>query len=89
MNATNGTIVVVNRAQKEAENLKELIQFMDAPEVCTATPADWREAVGDRRLDAIFIGADLSDGEVRELLGDMADSDPNVPIVVLNEAANQ
>ncbi len=85
MSTTNGTIVVVNRAQKEAENLKELIQFMDAPEVCTATPTDWRETVGDRRLDAIFVGADLSDSEVHELLGDVADSDPNVPIVVLNE----
>lgn len=89
MNATNGTIVVVNRAQKEAENLKELIQFMDAPEVCTATPTDWREAVGDRRLDAIFVGTDLSDGEVHKLLGDVADRDPNVPIVFLNDAANQ
>lgn len=89
MNATNGTIVVVNRAQKEAENLKELIQFMDAPEVRTATPKDWRKTVGDRRLDAIFVGADLSEVEVHELLDDVADSDPNVPIVVLNEAANQ
>lgn len=89
MSATNGTIVVVNRAPKEAENLKELIQFMDAPEVCTATPADWRETVGDRRLDAIFVGADLSEVEVHSLLDDVAESDPNVPIVVLNETAKQ
>ena len=87
MNATNGTIVVVNRAQQEAENLKELIQFMDAPEVCTATPTDWRDQVGGRRLDAIFVGADLSDREVHALLDDVAESDPNVPIVVLDEGS--
>ena len=89
MNATNGMIVVVNRAQKEANNLKELIEFMDAPEVCTATPTDWRATVGDRRLDAIFVGADLTDREVRTLLGDVEESDPNVPIVLLKEAADQ
>ena len=88
MGIGNGTIVVVNRAVDDAQNLKELIQFMDAPEVCTTTPSDWRETVGERRLDAIFVGADLSDDEVRDLMGDVADTDPNVPIVLLNESVS-
>ena len=85
MGPGNGTIVVVNRAADDAQNLKELIQFMDAPEVCTSTPSDWRETVDGRRLDAVFVGADLTDDEVRTLMGDVADTDPNVPIVILSD----
>ena len=86
MNALNGMIMVVNREPRDGENLKELIEFMDEPEVRTATPDDWRDTVADSRLSAVFVGADLSDVEVRSLLGDIGSMDPNVPIVMLNEA---
>ncbi len=83
--AAHGMIMVINRAVSEAENLKELIEFMDAPTVRTATPGEWRERVGECRLDAVFVGADLSEGEVRAVVGDVAELDPNIPIVMLHE----
>ena len=35
-----GMIMVINREISDAENLKELIEFMDEPDVCTSTPAE-------------------------------------------------
>jgi hypothetical protein len=87
MTSRNGIIMVVNEALDEARNIKELIEFMDVPQVCTSTPANWRSLVGDSRLDAVFVGPDLSDKDFRSVLDDVGDFDPNVPIVVLSEAA--
>lgn len=78
-------IMVVNRAGRAAENLKQLIEFMDAPNVCTATPAKWQEGIGDRRLEAVFVGPDLSDRDVRTLVDDIGKLDPNIPIVMITE----
>ena len=79
--------MIVNRVQRDAENLKELIEFMDEPTVCTATPDDWRLTMGERRLGAVFLGADLSEGEIQSLLDGIGVIDPNMPIVMLHEAA--
>jgi len=78
-------IMVVNRTASAAENLKELIEFMDAPNVCTATPAGWREQVGDRRLEAVFIGPDLTDKDIHALVDDIGQLDPNIPIVMITD----
>ncbi len=85
MTTTETMIVVVSRAKSEATNLKGLIEFMDAPRVCTATPARWRDQVGEGRLEAVFVGFDLRDDEVRSLLDDVCEMDPNIPIVMLRE----
>lgn len=77
--------MVVNGTASAAENLKELIEFMDAPHVCIATPAGWRDEVGDRRLEAVFIGPDLSDKDVHALVDDIGQLDPNIPIVMLTD----
>ena len=81
-------IMVVNRAASAAENLKELIEFMDAPHVCTATPTGWRKEVGEQRLDAVFIGPDLDDMEIHALVDDIGKLDPNIPIVMLTDRAD-
>ena len=86
MHATDGLILVVNHARRDADNLKELLEFMDEPDVQTATPDDWQQALGSRRLNAMFVGADLSNKEVQSLLGDLGNLDPNVPIVLLHES---
>jgi len=78
-------IMVVNRTASAAENLKELIEFMDAPHVCTATPSGWREEVGDHRLDAVFIGPDLDDKDIHSLVDDIGQLDPNIPIVMITD----
>lgn len=85
MNGTESMIMVINRAGAAADNLKELIEFMDAPDVRTATPAKWRQEIGDNRLEAIFIGPDLSDEDIRRLVDDIGDLDPNIPIVMIEE----
>lgn len=85
MTIHNGMIMVINRAASDAENLKQLIEFMDSPEVRTSTPGKWRKAVGDTRLEAVFVGADLSDNDIRHVVDDVGDLDPNIPIVMLQE----
>ena len=77
--------MVVNRAAEAADNLKELIEFMDAPDVRTSTPTQWRQEVGDSRLEAVFIGPDLSDTDIRGLVDDIGKLDPNIPIVMISE----
>lgn len=81
-----GMIMVINRTISDAENLKELIEFMDEPDVCTSTPGQWRSRVGDCRLDAVFMGPDLTESEVRAVVGDLGNLDPNIPIVMLHGA---
>jgi DNA-binding NtrC family response regulator len=85
MNNADGMIMVVNRATAAADNLKELIEFMDAPNVCTATPAKWQQQIGGSRLEAVFIGPDLTDQDVRALVDDIGKLDPNIPIVMITE----
>lgn len=77
------TILVVDQDPKLAENLKGLIEFMDQPHVITAAPADWRQRIGERRLEAVFVGPDLSDQEVASLLADLKCFNPNVPVVMM------
>ena len=85
MNSTDSMIMVVNPAGAAADNLKELIEFMDAPDVRTATPGQWRRTVGDSRLEAVFMGPDLSDTDIRNLVDDIGKLDPNIPIVMISE----
>lgn len=82
-----GVIMVINSVLAKAENLRELIEFMDEPEVRSSTPGEWRASLGDQRLGAVFIGSDLTDNEVRALVGDIGALDPNTPIVMLHEGA--
>lgn len=87
MDSTQGTIMVVNAGAAAADNLKELIEFMDAPEVKVATPAKWREVAEETRVEAVFLGPDLDDDEVRRLLSGIGDLDPSIPIVMLDAEA--
>ena len=83
MQDSGHVILVVNHRKAEADNLKELIEFMDTPHVCTSAPDAWRQALGDARLEAVFVGHDLSDDEVNSLISDIGEFDANVPIVML------
>ena len=85
MTAVETMIVVVSRQKSEATNLKGLIEFMDTPHVCAASPTSWREQVGDCRIEAVFVGADLGDEDVRNLLDGVCELDPNIPIVMLQQ----
>ena len=85
MNGVDSIIMVVNRPGSAAENLKELIEFMDAPHVCTTTPRKWQEQVGDSRVEAVFIGPDLSDTDIRGVVNEIGQFDPNIPVVMITE----
>ena len=78
-------ILVVNHGASASRNLKELIEFMDTPRVRTAAPDEWRDTLGDERLEALFVGPDLSDKEVDALLSGIGELDPNIPIVMIGE----
>ena len=77
-------ILVVDRTEARASNLKSLIEFMDTPSVCTATPGEWRKCLGENRLEAIFLGPGLPSSDVKKVMVDVGDMDPNVPIVMLH-----
>jgi DNA-binding NtrC family response regulator len=80
-------IVLVNDAESTARHLKELIEFMDAPSVCTATPQNWLELAGEQRLEAVFLGPELSQPDVDAVIESVGHLDPNVPIVLLGADA--
>lgn len=77
-------ILVINRTESDASRLKELIEFMDSPSVCVAAPDEWRQRLGGHRLEALFVGSELSDTEVSTLLEGVGQLDPNVPIVMMH-----
>ena len=87
MTGVEHVILVVNRNESAARNLKDLIEFMDTPPVLIAAPDDWQKRLGEQRLDALFIGPDMSERVVGKLLADIGALDPNVPIVMMNEDA--
>ncbi len=84
---TNGekTILVIDHDLTVSKHVKELLEFMDSPCVVTAMPEDWQERLGQRRLEAMFVGPELEDDTVEELLTELELLDPNVPVVVMQE----
>lgn len=83
MAANDRLIVVIDPAEGRATNLKALIEFMDVPSVCIASPEDWRSKLGDRRLAAVFLGQDIPERDLERLIGDVGNYDPNVSIVLV------
>ena len=77
-------IMVIDGDGPRAQNLKELIEFMDVPRVQISAPDNWRSRLGDRRLAAIFLGEDLAQEQIKRLMEDIGELDPNLPIVMVN-----
>lgn len=80
-------ILVVDRKEAVAARLKSMIEFMDTPEVVTAAPADWQSRIDGARLDAVFLGPDLGDSEISEVVDGVGRIDPNASIVIVDKAA--
>ena len=74
-------IMVIDGPAARGTDLKELIEFMDAPSVRIANCDDWREQLGERRLAAVFVGDDLARAEMDRLIREVGELDPNAPIV--------
>jgi len=85
--ATSGRLImVIDQSDDRADGLKELIEFMDAPDVCTATPGNWQVRMGQHRLAAIFVNEELPQADMSGLLNNIGKLDPNVPIVLISSA---
>ncbi|MEQ8207373.1 MAG: sigma-54 dependent transcriptional regulator [Woeseia sp.] len=80
-------IVVIHEAADQSRQIKELIEFMDAPQVLTATPENWREQIGDRRLAALFVSAGLPKSVQNRIFDGVAAIDCNVPLVVTGDGS--
>ena len=78
---TEPLIMVIDGPASRGADLKELIEFMDAPRVRIANCDEWRKKLGDRRLAAVFVGDDLERGDVDRLIREVGELDPNTPIV--------
>ncbi len=87
MTCSERTILLVDQNTATVENVRELIEFMDAPSVVTAMPADWQDRLGKRRLEALFVGPGLTDKQISTLLSAVAQIDPNVPVVMMQQSA--
>ena len=87
MTTADHVIMVVSSVASDAENLRSQIEFMDSANVITAMPDEWRARLGEARLEVLFVGQDLSAKDVESLLGEVGQMDPNVPIVMLDSAA--
>ena len=76
-------ILIIDDREERGRTLKEQIEFMDAPRVEVAKPADWRSQLGDSRLAAVFISEDVGTQARDRLISDIGDLDPNTPIVMV------
>ncbi len=85
MALASARIVVLHEAADEAERLKSLIEFMDAPDVLASSPAAWQDAIGpgdSGRLAAVFVSRGLGERAISEVCDSVAEVDRNAPIVL-------
>jgi len=88
MSTADRVIIVVDESEDRSLELKSLIEFMDAPSVRTADPANWHANLNDDRLAAVFVPRDLAKDRIRALLEDIGRFDPNVPIVLVERRSH-
>jgi len=81
---TERLIMVIDGREARGQNLKELIEFMDAPRVRIAAPDNWRKRLGEHRLAAVFLGDDLDRDVIDQVITDIGEVDPNTPIVMVS-----
>jgi sigma-54 dependent transcriptional regulator, flagellar regulatory protein len=80
-------VVVIHESAEDGLRLKELIEFMDAPDVLVATAADWERKCEGRRMAAVFVSGGLAAREQGKVFDAVAAIDCNVPLVLFGEAA--
>ena len=78
-------IIVIDPDAAIASRLEEEILFMDDTQVCVADVDGWRDSCTGKRVDALFVGPGVADGDMRALMADVEAFDPNLPIVIVGE----
>ena len=73
--------IVIEGSRRRGESLKASLQFMDVSQVRVANADNWQEALGARRLAAIFVGDDLGADSLRRVVATVGELAPNAPIV--------
>lgn len=86
MSPSNRTILILGEDPQLVARLKEWVEFMDVPHVITAMPADWKARLGNGRLEALFVNPELPDEAVYGVLEELSEFDPNVSVVMLEDA---
>ena len=80
-NVEDPLYIVIEGAGGRGESLKASLQFMDVSQVRVANADNWQEALGARRLAAIFVGDDLEPDSLRRVVTTVGELAPNAPIV--------
>lgn len=78
-------IIIIDRDSARASELKNQIVFMDETNVLVAQPDDWRECCDSELIRAVFVGPDMSEDEVRDLVGEIGAINQQAPIVLLGD----
>ncbi len=84
MSTEKDLIMVVAESAELARDIKDLLEFMEAEEVTTASPEDWRDKAAENRLSAVFVGPDIPGNKSARLLAEIGDFDPAVSIVMVD-----
>ncbi len=84
MTGNERLIVVVDSSYDRANDLKDLIEFLDAPAVCIATPGNWKSRIGDNPLAAVFLNECIPQTDIAALIENVGKLDPNIPIVLVD-----
>ena len=79
--------MVIYDSALHRQNLKEMIEFLDADRVVATNLKAWRQHREGCRLVGIFLGDDLNNQDSDSFFADVGESDANVPIVVLSRDA--
>lgn len=83
MSTADRIILVVDEQAERARQLKDLIEFMDAPKVRIVSPDDWQEGLTEIRIAAVFVNESMDSAKTTNLIKDIGRMDPNVPIVMV------
>ena len=81
---TDKVILIVEDDARRGAQLQGLIEFMDAPAVVLGNSANWESKLDTLNLAAVFVGADLPDATTERLFERLHQSNPNLPVVVVD-----
>ena len=84
MTSSDRVILVIDDQPERANQLRDMIEFMDAPSVRVLHPNRWRENVEDLRIAAVFLSDSVSEAASDRVVRDIGRIDPNIPIVMLS-----
>jgi sigma-54 specific flagellar transcriptional regulator A len=84
--ATRGdhAFLVISDSLPHRQNLKEMIEFLDAERVIVSEFKDWQANRGDCRLAGIFLGHDLGTANLDSVLAKIGKADANVPFILVS-----